>query len=208
MSGNTPLPLAEKTKEGDVLSSSTRVLSCLAVGSLLAALVAFSRPTPAQPGASAQQPPAGPWGVSASASSFKDHEDWFPKMASAGVTTVRLFPEWRNFEPKKGTWKWADGDTLVKTASANKLEITAILMGSPPEAKTAHAFPMDNLEDWVRYVSAVVGRYHKQIRYWEVWNEGNGGFNDGRHMTADYAKLSAVATYAAAKKPIPRRASA
>jgi hypothetical protein len=120
-------------------------------------------------------------------------------MAEARVATVRLFPEWRTFEPKKGTWKWDDGDTLVKTAADNKLNINAILMGSPPGAKTAHAFPMDNLDDWSNYVSAVVGRYHKQIHYWEVWNEGNGGFNDGRHTTADYAKL-AVTTYAAAKK--------
>ena len=123
-------------------------------------------------------------------------------MAAAGVVSVRLFPEWRNFEPKKGTWNWENGDALDKAAADNKLEINAVLMGSPPGAKTAHAFPMDDLEDWSDYVSAVVGRYHKQIRYWEVWNEGNGGFNDGHHTTADYAELAA-ASYAAAKKADP-----
>ena len=123
-------------------------------------------------------------------------------MAAAGVVSVRLFPEWRNFEPKKGTWNWENGDALDKAAADNKLEINAVLMGSPPGAKTAHAFPMDDLGDWSDYVSAVVGRYHKQIRYWEVWNEGNGGFNDGHHTTADYAELAA-ASYAAAKKADP-----
>ena len=44
-----------------------------------------------------------------------------------------------------------------------------------------------------------MGRYKKRIRHWEVWNEGNGGFNDGKHTTADYAKL-AIATYEAARK--------
>ena len=63
-------------------------------------------------------------------------------------------------------------------------------MGSPPGTKAVHAFPMDNLDDWSNYVSAVVGRYHKHVRYWEVWNEGNGGFNDGKHTTTDYAKLA------------------
>jgi hypothetical protein len=124
-------------------------------------------------------------------------------MRAAGVSTVRLFPEWRGFEPATGTWKWDAGDTLVKAAAADKLEINAILMGSPPGVKAAHAFPMDRLDDWSAYVTAVVGRYKQHIRYWEVWNEGNGGFNDGRHTTADYARLAAV-TYEAAKKADPQ----
>ena len=123
-------------------------------------------------------------------------------MSAAGVTTVRLFPEWRDFEPTKGTWKWERGDALVEAASKNDIEINAILMGSPPGEKKAHAFPMDDLDGWSNYVSAVVGRYKKRIHYWEVWNEGNGGFNDGKHTTTDYAKL-AIATYTAAKKADP-----
>jgi polysaccharide biosynthesis protein PslG len=76
-------------------------------------------------------------------------------------------------------------------------------MGSAHGAKGGHTFPMENLDDWSNYVSAVVGRYSKHIRYWEVWNEGNGGFNDGKHTTSDYAKL-AVDTYTAAKKADPQ----
>jgi len=144
-----------------------------------------------------------PWGISSSASSFKNHAEWFPKMAAAGITNVRLFPEWRGFEPMKGTWNWKDGDALVKSAADNAIEINAILMGSPPGSKLGHAFPMEALDDWSRFVSEVVGRYHKQIHYWEVWNEGNGGFNDGKHNTSDYAKLAAV-TFAAAKKADPK----
>ena len=74
--------------------------------------------------------------------------------------------------------------------------------GSPPGARAVHAFPMDDLDGWSDYVAAVVGRYKKQVRHWEVWNEGNGGFNDGRNTTADYARLVA-ATYAAAKRADP-----
>lgn len=144
-----------------------------------------------------------PWGISSSASSFRNHEEWFPKMTEAGVSTIRLFPEWRGFEPQKGQWKWEDGDRLVKSATQHRLQINAILMGSPPGAKAVHAFPMEQLDEWSEYVSKVVGHYKNDIRYWEVWNEGNGGFNDGKHLTADYARL-AVATYDAAKKADPQ----
>ncbi len=143
-----------------------------------------------------------PWGISSSASSFRNHTDWFPKMAEAGVSTIRMFPEWRGFEPQSGTWNWADGDRLVRSATDYQIEINGILMGSPPGTKAVHEFPMENLDDWSRYVSAVVGRY-QQIRCWEVWNEGNGGFNDGRHTTSDYARL-AVATREAAKQANPQ----
>ncbi|QJW93461.1 glycoside hydrolase family protein [Frigoriglobus tundricola] len=159
-------------------------------------------PTTAQPEAPKQRPAATPWGVSSSASAFRDHAKWFPRVAEAGVTSVRLFPEWNGFESTTGKWTWTNGDSLVKSAADNKMEITAILMGSPPGAKASHAFPMDNLAGWSDYVAAVVGRYGKHVRYWEVWNEGNGGFNDGKHTTTDYAKL-AVATYAAVKKAAP-----
>ena len=143
-----------------------------------------------------------PFGVSSSASAFRDHAEWFPQMAAAGVKTVRLFPEWRSIEPQKGQFKWDDTDLLVKNAAANKLEINAVLMGSPPDAKAIHAFPMERLDDWSAWVSAVAARYRGKIRYWEVWNEGNAGFNDGKHTTKDYAKLVA-ATYAAVKKADP-----
>jgi hypothetical protein len=141
-----------------------------------------------------------PWGIAGSSSSARDIAEWFPQMAAAGVTTVRLFPEWRGTEPAKGNWQWDRTDALPKAAAMNKIEINGILMGSTPWVKgKGHAFPMDHLEDWSDYVTGVVGHYKGQVRYWEVWNEGNGGFNDNHNTTADYAKLAAAA-YAAGKK--------
>ena len=87
------------------------------------------------------------------------------------------------------------GESRRRTQAGDQRDPNGIAAG----CEKVHAFPMDNLDDWSRYVSAVVGRYQKQVRYWEVWNEGNGGFNDGQHTTADYAKLAAVPT------PQPRR---
>ena len=35
-------------------------------------------------------------------------------------------------------------------------------------------FRAKRVEDWQEYVRQVVTRYHKEIRYWEIWNEENG----------------------------------
>ncbi len=149
-----------------------------------------------------EAPQATAWGVSSSASGSRNHAEWFPKMAEAGVTTVRLFPEWNGIEREEDLWNWDQADTILRNAEESNLEINGILMGSPPGSQAVHTFPMENLEDWSRYVSTTVGRYKGRIEWWEVWNEGNGGFNDGRHTTADYAKLAAT-TYAAAKQANP-----
>ena len=184
---------------------SVRTLSRTTLSLAAVALVVVT--SPGHP-ASAQSPPPGhkavvtPWGISSSAGSTRNAAEWLPKVAAAGVTTVRMFPEWRSFEPKTGTWNWAGGDALVKAASDNRIEINAILMGSPPGTQAVHAFPMDNLDGWSKYVSAVVDRYKDRVHYWEVWNEGNGGFNDGKHTAVDYAEL-AIRTYEAAKKADP-----
>jgi hypothetical protein len=145
-----------------------------------------------------------PWGVSSSSSSYRNHAEWFPKMSSIGVRTVRLFPEWGGMQPTADTWTWDSVDTLLKNAGDNKIEINAILMGKPSwKPGGVHAFPMKNLPEWSTLMSTVVARYKDKIRYWEIWNEGNGGFNDDHSTTADYARLVAE-SYTAAKKSDPK----
>jgi len=144
-----------------------------------------------------------PWGVSSSSSSFRNHVEWFPKMSAVGVRTVRLFPEWSGFQLAPETWDWTSCDAMVKSAAENRIEINAILMGKAAwKPGGIHAFPMQTLPEWSAWVGGTVAHYKDQIRYWEVWNEGNAGFNDGHHTTADYAKLD-IETYTAAKKADP-----
>ena len=145
-----------------------------------------------------------PWGISSSAGSFRNHAEWFPKMSALGIKWVRLFPEWQGFENPQGTWKWEPTDAMLRSAGEHGLQINAIFMGSPAWTnEKSHAFPMGHLDAWSTYVSTVVDRYQGQVKYWEVWNEGNGGFNDATHTTTDYARL-ASATYVAAKKADPQ----
>ncbi len=161
----------------------------------------------AQPTSAAQAAPVAatesPWGISSSASAIHEQRQWLPVMAEAGVATVRLFPEWRQIEPTPGTWHWQRADALVQAASASGIEVSGLLLGAPAGSRAIHRFPMEHLDDWSRFVAQAVGRYRQQIRYWEVWNEGNGAFNNGRHTTVDYARLAAR-SYAAAKQANPQ----
>src|SRR5258708_23205952 len=117
-----------------------------------------------------------PWGVSSSSSSIRNHAEWFPKMSAVGVRTVRLFPEWGGLQPASETWTWTSCDAMVKSAADNKIEINAILMRKAPwKPGGIHAFPMQTLPEWSTWVGGTVAHYKDQIRYWEVWNEGNAG---------------------------------
>jgi len=158
--------------------------------------LALASPGAVQDGSDSESP----WGVSSSSSSFRNSGEWLPKMSAAGVRTVRLFPEWGGLQPTPDSWTWDPTDAMVKAAAAQKIQINAILMGKAAWTQGGvHAFPMQTLPEWSQWVGATVGHYKEQIRHWEVWNEGNAGFNDAHHTTADYARL-AIETYTAAKK--------
>jgi hypothetical protein len=145
-------------------------------------------------------PQSVPWGISSSASSERNHAEWFGQMSAAGVRMVRLFPEWRGLESGAGKWNWQRADRLVQSAKENKMRISGLLFGAAPGTKDrGHAFPMKDLDRWSAYTAAVVEHYKDQIHDWEVWNEGNAGFNDAHNTTADYAALVSAA-YDAAKK--------
>lgn len=146
---------------------------------------------------------ANPWGIASSSSARRNMDEWFPKVSAAGVEWIRLSPEWRGIEPVKGSWKWDNFDALLASADSNSLRISAILMGCAAWSKDGgHAFPMTHLDDWSTYVATVVDRYRSRIHHWEVWNEGNGGFNDNHNTTVDYAALVAASS-AAVKKSDP-----
>jgi len=144
------------------------------------------------------QEPASAWGIASSASGYGDMREWMPRVKEAGAGMVRLWPEWGGVEPHRGQWNWEAADAILQTAQANGLQVNGILMGSVPgSGGGSHTFPMSDLAGWSEYVRQTVAHAKGRVRHWEVWNEGNGGFNDGRHTTSDYAKLASAACTAA-----------
>ncbi len=104
-------------------------------------------------------------------------------MRDARVQAVRIEIRWNTVEPEPGKWEFAKVDRVVRALRDAKIDILAVLMSVPPWAsgvKPAEvkgfydAFPPQRLSDWAEFVRTVVTRYHKEIRFWEVWNEENG----------------------------------
>jgi hypothetical protein len=144
-----------------------------------------------------------PWGITTSASSMGACGVWYPKMAAAGIHWARMFPEWNGIEKQKGKFDYEFTDKMVASAAANNIEISGMLFGKCPWGPGGmHAFPMQNLDDWSDYAAEIANHFKGKIHYWEVWNEGNAGFNDGKNGTADYANLVAAA-YSGVKRSDP-----
>lgn len=99
---------------------------------------------------------------------------------------------WCVVEPTQGQFFWEAADASVATARAQGVEVLGVL-GYPPawastyspaerdrlklpnkrgrNSNTPERYQPRNLEEWKKYVRAVVGRYHDRVKYWEIYNE-------------------------------------
>lgn len=117
--------------------------------------------------------PPNPYGVCAHlprGDEYATAEKELQRMRQMGIGWVRSDFSWGAVQHKKGgPWHFDHLDKVIGWAEANKVTILPILDYSVPWANPAH----EHLDDWKAFVHAVVSRYHKRLRYWEVWNEQN-----------------------------------
>jgi hypothetical protein len=142
-----------------------------------------------------------PWGVASGAEWFSAYPAFNPMLKQAGVRWLRGFYEWQTIQPKQGYWNFALSDHLVENARANGIHLTGVFAYFAPWASAdggTRKFPIKDIQFWRDYVTGLVGRYHSDIKYWEVWNEFNGSFaEDG--SPGIYADLVREASLAAKK---------
>lgn len=152
-------------------------------------------------GAGGLRDDASPWGIASGAEWAAEYPRFNLPLQTLGVRWLRGFYPWHTMQPKEGTWIWQPTDDLMANARANHIHLTAGF-GYLAEWASAdggtYAFPIKNIQYWRDYVSGLVARYHNDIKYWEVWNEFNGGFAVNG-TTQIYAELVREA-YDAAKK--------
>jgi GH35 family endo-1,4-beta-xylanase len=120
------------------------------------------------------------------------------KMGSeAGVKWSREEFAWNRIEPAKGKFDWTFYDKVVATAKRNGITVYGELGYWTDWTKP---YTPEGIEDYCRYVTAVVEHYRNDIQHWEIWNEPNIFFWQGPHEI--YAELLKQA-YAAVKKGNP-----
>lgn len=116
----------------------------------------------------------------------------------AGVKWSREEFAWSRIEPRKGEFQWKFYDDLMVCAKRNGITVYAIVCYWAPWTK---AYTQEGIEDYVRYLQALVRRYGKDIKQWEIWNEPNIFFWQGpKEMYAELLKRS----YAAIKELDPK----
>ncbi len=148
---------------------------------------------------------ASPWGIASGAEWSGDYPKFNPMLHKAGVQWLRLFPEWQTIQPKKDQWDWKTSDAMVADARTNNIHLLGVWAYLAPWTSAdggTRKFPIKDIQYWRDYISGTVGRYKKDVKYWEVWNEFNGSFGDSKNKVKDYAEL-VVTAYDAAKKVDP-----
>jgi len=148
---------------------------------------------------------ASPWGIASGAEWSGEYPRFNPMLHDAGVRWLRIFDEWSEIQPRQGEWKWEGMDAKVENARANHIHLTGGLWYFAPWASATgdtRTSPVKDIQFWRDYVSGVVTRYQKDIKYWEVWNEFNGSFAVSKNKPKEYADLVRAA-YDSAKKIDP-----
>jgi hypothetical protein len=139
-----------------------------------------------------------PWGVASGAEWFSAYPIFNPILKQAGVRWLRGFYEWQTLQPKQGYWNFALQDRLVENALTNDMHLTGTFAYFAPWASAdggTRKFPIKDIQFWRDYVTGMVGRYHSDIQYWEVWNEFNGSFaeNGTPEIYAELVREASVA---------------
>ncbi|MBI2299795.1 MAG: endo-1,4-beta-xylanase, partial [Armatimonadetes bacterium] len=104
-------------------------------------------------------------------------------------------------QPERGRFDWTAADKFLDTARANGMEVSGLLLYNLPWSRAGDVhLPVDVLDDWAAYVTAVAGHSRGQVKYWEVWNETPNFI--GKGTAADYA-ATVVRAHDAAKAADP-----
>ena len=113
----------------------------------------------------------------------------------AGVKWSREDFSWGRLEPRPGQFDWTYYDHLLACARRNGISVYAIV---GYWAAWTKPYTAAGIDDYVRFVKALVGRYHNDIHQWEIWNEPNIFFWQGPKdmyaelLTRSYAAIKEV----------------
>ncbi len=115
----------------------------------------------------------------------------------AGVKWSREDFSWSRIEPRRGEFNWTFYDNLVAGAKRNGITVYGII---GYWSGWTRPYTEEGIRDYVEFARALVRRYGKDIKQWEIWNEPNIFFWQGpKDLYAELLKRS----YAAIKELDP-----
>ncbi len=110
------------------------------------------------------------------------------KMNEAGIKWGRQDFTWRRIEKEKGQYQFQDYDRLVDLCHKYGL----LLFGNLAYAPSFHDLRTpEGVEAYCNFVRQTVKHFSGRVKFWQIWNEPNGGFWKG--TPAEYARLLAAA---------------
>jgi len=115
----------------------------------------------------------------------------------AGFGWIKQGVGWRDVEPVKGQFNWAQLDQIVQWMGEQQLNLIVRLDSQPEWAGGGYPTngPPTNYADFGNFVYAMASRYRGRIRAYEIWNEPNLAREWGGRppSPAEYVRLLKVA---------------
>jgi hypothetical protein len=116
----------------------------------------------------------------------------------AGVKWSREDFSWSRIEPRRGEFNWTYYDNLVACAKRHGITVYGI---AGYWSSWTKPYTQEGVDDYLRYVRAMVRHYKGDIKQWEIWNEPNIFFWQGPKEL--YGELL-IRSYAAIKEEDPQ----
>ncbi len=144
--------------------------------------------------------PDSPFGMGVYLCRFGDEEmEKIARLAGeAGVKWSREDFSWERLEPRPGEFRWDYYDRLLERARRHGITVYAIVGYWTHWTKP---YTTEGINDYVRFLRALVAHYKDRIHQWEIWNEPNIFFWQGPKEM--YAELLAR-SYRAIKETDPQ----
>lgn len=124
------------------------------------------------------------WGAAVRGTPIADFQSALNSLNSDTVKWIRAEFSWAAIHIAPNTFNWHRIPANVQSLVDRGYKIIAMLKDTPSWQTTNNTgdpqldryfAPIDTIE-WVKFVDSVVTKFKSQIKYWEIWNETDGGF--------------------------------
>ncbi len=113
------------------------------------------------------------WNAQEKKSSLAELNDLLEKMADSGVKWARVATSHGNFafdvSPENGYYKWKELDKIIEGLAEYKINVFITINKRNIDLKGSNI--SGEIDEYTNAVAALVKRYSKIVKYWEIMNE-------------------------------------